>query len=254
MRKMFDENETLRVLLRRRSIRRFKSTPIPQKVLERIIQAGQRAPTADNLQMYSFIQIEDPLLRAEIIEICEEQTSVREAPVLLMFCADIHRISRQADHMKLDHCFKYGHGLSWKFFAIFDTCFAVENLVIAAEALGLGTVMIGSPFENSYKISKLLKLPKGVLPLSLLCIGYPAEQPQTRIRWPTECVLFKNAYRELSDSEINRYLESNKREIEEEIACRHIESIEEITDRKKQALTDLAFKNDLKRIGFFNLI
>jgi hypothetical protein len=81
-----------------------------------------------------------------------------------------------------------------------------ENMTIAAECYGLGSVFIGSALANK-KAIEALNLPKGVLPLTLLCIGYSDEQPPTRPRWPLKSIFHIDQYRDVAEKEIESSLE-----------------------------------------------
>ena len=85
-----------------------------------------------------------------------------------------------------------------------DAAYMAQNMVIAAESLGLGTCYIGSVPYYADKIAERLKLPQKVFPLVGLTVGYPAENPPTRPRYPLEFVLFENEYPELDEDAINK--------------------------------------------------
>jgi nitroreductase len=222
------------------------------EIIKEIVLAGQRAPTACNMQYYSFILIDEERLRKKVYQLCHRQRSAKEAPVLLFICADINKIIKQADYKKLNHCFKHGYGLSEKFFAIFDACFAAQNIIIAAESFGLGSVMLGEPFDEVLKTVELLNLPSGVLPIIILCIGYPAEAPPLRPRWPLEAVLFKNSYREITEDEIKDYLDSDI--IRTEVEKGTMTSLEELLDLEYHIDNEPKLKKSLKNLGFFDIV
>jgi len=195
----------LALLFRRRSIRKFKNIPIPDNIVRRIVEAGQRAPTAGNLQTYSVIWVKDRAKRNRILQSCRVPKSISKAPVILAVCADIHRLTKVLDSLNYQHCLRNGYGYVLKLLSIIDASLVAENMVIASECFGLGSVLIGSALAND-KIIYILNLPKGVLPLFLLCIGYADENPPTRPRWPLSCVLYTNNYRKLTKEEINSFL------------------------------------------------
>jgi len=125
-------------------------------------------------------------------------------------------------------------------------------MVIAAESLELGSVMIANPFDKIDKITELLHLPKGVIPLSLLCIGYPAEDPKTRPRWPMNCIFHKNYYRDISNDEIENYLTSNKKIMDNEIEEGYLEPISEFLEIERNTKIESKLKENLKKSRFFN--
>ncbi len=88
--------------------------------------------------------------------------------------------------------------------SIMDASFMAENMTMATESLGLGSVFVGSAFAND-EVIKTLKLPRGVLPLTLLCVGYPKEQPPTRPRWSLSSVLHIDDYRDPTEHEMEAF-------------------------------------------------
>ncbi len=181
----------------------------------KIVEIGQRAPTACNLQTYSILWVRDAELREKVLDACGISGSIREAPVVFVICADVRRLSKVLDFLDYDHCFKHGYGYSTKLMSIMDACFVAENMTMASECLGLGSVFVGSALAND-EVIKMLTLPKGVLPLTLLCVGYPDEQPPTRPRWPLSSVLLIDQYQDLSKHEKEAFLKHMDQELAEE--------------------------------------
>ncbi|MEM3616064.1 MAG: nitroreductase family protein [Candidatus Methanomethylicia archaeon] len=193
--------KTLEVIMNRRTIRKFKNTPIPEEIVYKLIEAGQRAPTACSLQTYSIIWVKDDKIRKEVYEACGKQSFILEAPITLVVCADVRKILKIVD--AIDECNnqKMECGYEVKLFSIIDATLAAQNLVIAAESLGLSSVYVGTALANK-RLIELLKLPNGVLPLYLICIGYPDENPPIRPRLPTKIMLSINQYREPDPNEL----------------------------------------------------
>jgi nitroreductase len=205
----------LDLLFQRRSIRKFRSKPVKEADVKRIVEAGQRAPTACNLQTYSIVWIRDSRLKEKIFDACAVTSSIRTAPIVFVICADVRRLSKVLDHLNHDHCFKHGYGYLVKLMSMLDAAFVAENITLAAECLGLGSVFVGSALANE-KVIEALKLPEGVLPLTLLCVGYPDEKPPTRPRWPLSSVLHVDCYKDPSKQEIENFLERMDRELQRE--------------------------------------
>jgi len=93
-----------------------------------------------------------------------------------------------------------------KIMSVIDASLVAENMVMAAECLSLGSVFIGSALANS-KVIEALRLPKGVLPLTLLCVGYADESPPTRPRWTLSSMLLIDQYRDQSNKEMKQFLD-----------------------------------------------
>lgn len=180
-----------------------------------IVRAGQRAPSACNLQTYSIIWVRDEKLKDRVLDASKVSDSIRSAPVVLVICADIRRLSLTLDHLRHEHCLRHGYGYALKAMSIIDACLVAENMTLAAECLGLGSVFIGTAFANK-ELIEALKLPPGALPLMLLCIGYPDEKPPIRPRLPIKSILHVDEYREPTDEEIDSFLKIMDEELRRE--------------------------------------
>jgi nitroreductase len=163
---------------RRQSIRSFKPDPVPEDVLGRIIEAGRLAPSAKNYQPWKFIVVRDPAVRAALVPACRGQKSVGEAPVVICGCA----IEEQA-WKKM--------GGYWPADAV-DLAIALEHIVLAAAAEGLGTCWIGAFTEAEVK--KVLAIPDGVKPIALAPLGYPAAGSNPQPRKPVEEIVCYDHY------------------------------------------------------------
>lgn len=198
-------SQLLQVLIHRKSIRKFKTTPISDVIAEKIVEIGQRAPSACNLQTNSIIWVKDAEIREKIWNACFVPNNIHKAPLLFVICADIRRLTKTLDHLRHDHCFKHGQGYALKILSVIDAMLAAENMTIAAECYGLGSVFMSAALANK-KVVETLNLPKDVLPLTLLCIGYPDEQPPTRPRLHLKSVLQIDHYRDVTEREIEDFL------------------------------------------------
>jgi len=199
-------SQLLQILFDRKSIRKFKITPIADDIAEKIVEIGQRAPSACNLQTYSVVWIKKEEIREKIWNACFAPNTIRKAPLLFVICADVRRLAKALDHLGHDHCLKHGQGYAFNLMSIVDATLVAENMTIAAECYGLGSVFLGSALANK-KVVEVLNLPRGVLPLTLLCIGYSDEQPPTRPRLPLKTVLHVDEYREVTKKEIDKFLD-----------------------------------------------
>lgn len=208
-------SKLLNAFFNRRSIRKFSSKPIPEETVQKIVEAGQRAPSACNLQTYSIIWVKGVEIKEKILDACWASSQMKGVPVVFVICADVRRLCRTLDYLKASHCLKQEGGYAIKLMSIIDASLAAENMTMAAECLGLGSVYLGGALANK-EVIKILKLPEGVLPLTLLCIGYPGEQPPTRPRLPLTTLLHINSYRDPSDEEIKMFLKHMDDTLEKE--------------------------------------
>ena len=189
-------NETMRLLLERGSLRSFSDRPIPDDVLYTILDAGNHAATGGNLQPYSIIKIEAPETREWLAEHCG-QGFVAHAPVNLIFCIDMHRNQRWAELEIAPYTAPYAFRHFW--IAFQDTVIAAQNICTAADAMGLGSVYIGTVMEFFAELKERLELPDGVFPVVLLCLGYPKVAPKPRNKLGVEVLVHSETYHELSD-------------------------------------------------------
>lgn len=214
------KNPTIECLMNHRSIRQFRKDPVDQETLHMILNAGIRAASAGNLQMYSFLVLDDPEKLTLFTE--EFGATVQIPPVIVVALVDLHRIKRwlelnDAKPPVLDRPAYFMLGF-W------DAIIALHNVVVAAESLGLGSCYYGSILEID--IQKQFGTPEYVFPAGMVCLGYPAEEPELRQRLPLEAVVHRNSYREFSASEIREfYLER--------------ESVwERVSEKRKQLLSE----------------
>ncbi|MCS6843601.1 MAG: nitroreductase family protein [Caldilineales bacterium] len=195
---MSTEPPILDVFWQHRTIRFFLRQPIPPEHLDLIIQAGRRAPTDAQGQMFAFIRVTDPVLRDRLATLCNDQQHIRDAAEFFVVCLDVHRLRLLVE--RCGRAFGMGPRISLIYGAT-DATMVAQNMVVAAEALGYGTCYIGAVQNNTDVIARALALPKGVLPLYGLCIGVPDPEripPYTRPRIPQALTFMENCYREPS--------------------------------------------------------
>jgi FMN reductase [NAD(P)H] len=172
--KLADEimNATLKVLANHESVRGFLDKPLPEGMLKAILTAARSAPTSSNLQVYSIIVIENEQRKERMSELSGNQAFIREAPVFLVFCADIYRLKyitkRQGYTFAADT-------LEMFLLASVDAALALQNALVAAESLGLVTVPVGSVRNHPAEMAEELGLPDGVFALAGLSIGFERE-------------------------------------------------------------------------------
>ena len=192
-------NKTLKLLVERASCRAFTVKKVPVDVVNKILEAGVHAPTGGNLQPYSVIKIEKQAAKARLAKLCW-QSFIKKAPLHLIFCIDFHRLKRWA---KLESApFSADRSLRPFWIAFQDTIICAQNMCTAADALGLGSVYIGPIFDNIPAIRKMCRLPKGVVPIVSLALGYPSIFPGPRKKLGAKIVVHNEVYRNISDGEL----------------------------------------------------
>ena len=195
-------NSIIDLLQSHRSIRRFKDQPLAEGVLDKLIQAGQSASTSSYIQATTVVRITDKSVRQKFVELTGNQKYVGTAAEFLVFCADFNRnyerincLNGSLDQQGLDF------GWAEQFIsATVDVALFAQNVVIAAEGLGLGCCYIGGVRNDSEQVTSLLELPKRVYPVFGLCIGVPDQSPAPKPRLPVNVVLHQDKY-QLSDNE-----------------------------------------------------
>jgi nitroreductase len=157
---------------KRRSIRQFSDQPVPDDHLQHILEAANRAPSAGNLQAYEIYVIKDTKTRQRIARDAYDQAFITQAPLVLAFCTHAERARG-----------RYGQR-GVELYAIQDATIACTFAMLAAAAQGLGTVWVGAFDTAAVKV--VLGAPDGIEPVSLLPVGFPAEEPDERVRRPLD--------------------------------------------------------------------
>lgn len=221
-------NETIRLLMERASCRNFADKEIPEQILNVVLEAGSHAATAGNLQPYSIIKISSGDTKGKLAEMCG-QDFIARAPVNLLFCIDWHRLERWA---KLEMA-PFSASSSFRHFWVSfqDTMICAQNICTAADALGLGSVYIGTIMECMRETRKILHLPDGVLPVVLLCLGYPKSELMTRRKLGRSVLVHDELYHEMPDQDLRDAFDEKYHHTEIEITDERIERISSVCKR-----------------------
>lgn len=218
-------NAVIECLQSHRSIRKYKTDPIPEEVIQTLIISGTRGATSGNLQLYSFLVVDDPAK----IDVFTEQMKpvIGRPPLIVIALVDLHRTKRwleanDASDFVLDRP-------AYFFLGFCDAMIALQNLVVAAESLGLGTCYFGSILECD--VQARFDVPELVFPASMVCLGYPDEEKEQSVRLPLEAVMHRNSYRSLNDADVQRLYR-------ERVAV-----WERISEERKQALAKQGIHN-----------
>lgn len=177
---------TIELLRSHRSIRHFTDAPVSDEQRAAIIASAQAASTSSFLQCTSIIRITDPALRERLVPLTGGQQHVAQAAEFWVFCADFNR------HLQI--CPQAELGLAEQLLiGVVDTALLAQNALTAAESLGLGGVYIGGLRNSIEAVTELLELPKHVLPLFGLCLGWPADNPDIKPRMPAAMLGMRTA-------------------------------------------------------------
>ena len=191
--------ETINTLLNHRTIRKFKSKSVEPEILEIILNAGTRASTTGNMQVYSIIVSTDEKIKEDLWAAHFKQDMVKQATVILTFCADFNRFNQWCILRNARP--GYDNFLSF-YTASIDALLAAQNVAIAAESFGLGICYLGTTTYMAESIIKILDIPKNVVPVTTLVLGYPDEIPELTDRLPLEGVIHYEKYKEFTDEKI----------------------------------------------------
>ncbi|MEA3439296.1 MAG: nitroreductase family protein [Chloroflexota bacterium] len=187
-----------------RSIRKYKPDPVPDNLLEEILNAGIRASSSGNMQVYSIIVTRDRELRERLYKPHRQQSMVLDAPVLLTFCADFHRMK---SWLRLsDAPDNFDNFMSFMIAAI-DAILVSQNVALAAESRGLGICYLGSTLANCDQVGSILGLPDNVVPVVGFTLGYPDEDPDLRDRLPFDGLVHYETYHDYTDERIHEIYE-----------------------------------------------
>lgn len=249
-------NETINTLFQHRTIRTYKSSPIDDAVLQEILLAGVRASTTGNMQLYSIIVNKDEAKKEALAPFHFNQPSVKQAPVLLTFCADLNRFNKWCEYRNAKPAYD---NFLWYINAAIDALLAAQNCCVAAEAHGLGICYLGTTTYMADKFIEALKLPKGVVPVTAVTVGYAEETPALTDRLPLEAVIHYENYKDYTETDINN-LYAEKEQLEETkqlIKENGTENLAQVFTEKRYKKDDnlhfsKSYINVLKQQGFMN--
>lgn len=191
-------NPTIELLNSHRSIRKFTDEPVAQSTVDTLIKAGQAAATSSFIQACTVIQVSQGERRDALAEMANNQAYVSEAPVFLVFCADMKRHKLACDMHNADMLSGYTEQFLT---ASMDCALFAQNVIVAAESLGLGGVYIGGLRNKIQDVSDLLELPELVYPVFGMCLGHPDQNPEVKPRLPLDVVLKQDRYDDSQDAE-----------------------------------------------------
>lgn len=187
-------NAVIEQLLDHRSVRAFAPQPLPDDALPLLVAAAQSAATSSNLQAWSVVAVQDPQRKARLAALANDQRHIFEAPLLLVWLADLSRLDRVA--MRRGGPSEANRTLEMFLVAAIDAGLAAQNAVVAAESLGLGSVYIGALRNRPEALAAELGLPPRVFPLFGVCIGHPDPSRASGVkpRLPQGVVLHREQY------------------------------------------------------------
>ena len=246
----------LETILNHKTIRNYKTDAIDKKMLDKILEAGSRASTTGNMQVYSIVVTTDEKIKEKLWSAHFKQDMVKQAPVIMTFCADFNRFNKWCSQRNANP--GYDNFLSF-YTASIDALLVAQNVAIAAEDFGLGICYLGTTTYMADSIIKTLNLPKGVVPVTTLVVGYPNEEPGLTDRLPMEGIVHYEKYNDFNEATINEvYAEKEASDLTKElIEINKTENLAQIfTDKRYTKKDNVAFSKSflevIEKQGYMN--
>ena len=208
------------------------------------------------MQVYSIIITTEKELKEKLWECHFRQNMVKQAPVILTFCADFNRFTKWCEQRNASP--GYDNFLSF-FTAAIDALLVAQNAALAAESFGLGICYLGTTTYMAEKIIEVLDLPKYVVPVATLVMGHADESPGLTDRLPVDGVLHYEKYKDYSPEDIDRiYKEKESLELTKQLLMENNKgSLAQVfTDNRYTKKDNIAFSQALLKVlknqGFMN--
>lgn len=244
----------LETLLGHRTIREYSNKPISDDLLTKILEAAVRGSTTGNMQLYSIIVNKDEEMKKKILPFHFNQKAVVEAPVVLTFCADFNRFNKWCRFRGAEPGYDNFQCFMW---AVIDAVIATQNACIAAEHFGLGICYMGTVTYNAHELIDIYNLPKGVVPVTCITLGYPLKDPGLTDRLPLEAVIHNETYKDYTMEDIDRlYFEKENSDLTKRLLEENqLENLAKIFTEKRYTRKDNQhfshiFLDVLKKQGF----
>jgi nitroreductase len=225
-------NPILETIHQRKSVRAYEDKPVPEDARDLILKSAMRAPTAGNMMLYSIIEVRDQKAKNKLVETCDNQPFIAEAPLVLIFLADYQR---WVDYFMVSgveqFCIDKGMPMVKPeegdlFLACCDALIAAQTAVIAAESMGVGSCYIGDILENYEIHREMFDLPQYAVPICMVCFGYPSKEQKERertARFGKEFIVYENRYRRLGEDEFKAMYAG----ISERLMARNVEILDQ---------------------------
>lgn len=191
-------NTVIETMLSHRSIRQFTDQSIDDHQLEVLLSAGIAASSSSFLQTTSIIRVTDPVKREQLVKLSGGQPYVASAAEFLVFCIDYQRHHALCNDVQPEFT-------ELTLIGAIDAGIMAQNVLVAAESLGLGGVYIGGLRNCPQEVDELLGLPKYCAVMFGLCLGHPAQEPQVKPRLPQSVMVHENSYQALNTQSVEDY-------------------------------------------------
>ncbi len=188
-------------LTHRATVRSYSSREVSQDLLNQLLEVSCRSSNTGNMQLYSIIATRSEDVKKALAPCHFNQPQVMSAPVVLTFCADLNRYSRWCLQRKAQPGFDNIQSLAY---ASIDAVIAAQTLCVAAEEKGLGICYLGTTTYLAGDIVRVLQLPRLVMPIVTVTLGWPEQSPEMCERLPLEAIVHEEVYHEYTAADIDR--------------------------------------------------
>lgn len=192
----------------RKSIRKYSDKEVSDELLKNLLCEAERTPTMGNLQLYSVVVTRSGEMKDKLAPAHFDQPMVKGAPVVLTFCADFRRTCLWAENRNAEP--GYDNFLSFMNAAT-DTLLYCQTFTNLAEEAGLGTCFLGTTVYQPMDIINILKLPRLVMPVATITLGWPDENPRQSDRLPINSIIHTETYHDYTPDDIDKYYTSKEK-------------------------------------------
>lgn len=240
----------------RRTIRKYADRNVPETLLNRLLDEAARTQTMGNLQLYSVVVTRDQEMKKKLAPVHFNQPMVTQAPVVLTICADFNRTSAWCEQRDTEP--GYDNFLSFMNAAT-DALLFTQTFSVLAEAEGLGICYLGTTVYQPQMIIDVLQLPRLVMPVATLTVGYPDENPPQTDRLPLASFVHQETYKNYDKERIDDFYayKESLPENKEFVAINKKKTLAQVfaeiryTKRDNEAMS-VTLLDTLKRQGFLD--
>ncbi len=195
-------SDVLETLYHHVSVREYTDQKVDEPVLNQILKAACCGSTMGNMQLFSIIVTEDEEMKRKMAPFHFNQPMATQAPLILTFCADFRRFNRYCEFRDAEtEAYSNLQSYHW---AVTDALIAAQNACVAAESLGLGFCWLGTITYNADKFIEVMELPRHVVPVACITMGYPKEKPALTQKLPVEAMVHRETYHDYDKATIDR--------------------------------------------------
>jgi nitroreductase len=241
------------MMMKRRSVRAFMDREVPEPLIDQLIDAANQAPSGGNIQPLSIIVVRSAEGRKKLSELNGGQPWVKNAPLSMVFCLDFFRLKKWAEMCQT--VFLGEQALNHFLIGYADLIAAAQNVVVLAQGFGLGSVYIGTIQREIDEARRYFELPDYVLPLMVLCLGYPRSTPKGIPKLKREGITHWEKYRTPDDGDIRKAFDdkygSMDANVDKYLERAFIEAVEadkqetpQFIERVKQEMQRLDIRNN----------